>query len=61
MDTTSKTTSHAANLTEMTDRERTHVPMIELPDIALAGQMFPVTVKAGGVPHAMEPGHSPIH
>lgn len=43
-----------ANMTEV---EQFHVPVIEAPSIATAGEMFAVTVKIAKYPHVMEAGH----
>lgn len=48
---------HAADPTSLTEREERHVPVIEAPEGVTAGQMFPVTVKVGRVPHRLESDH----
>ena len=57
MDDVFRTTQHAADPLHLTDVERMHVPVIELPDSIAAHEMFPITVKVGQVPHAMDPEH----
>jgi len=48
---------HAADPAHLTGLEQLHVPVIEPPDFVAPGEMFPVTVKVGRVPHEMQPGH----
>ena len=48
---------HAADPTSLTEREERHVPVIEAPEGVAAGQMFPLTVKVGKVPHKLESEH----
>jgi superoxide reductase len=52
-----KTISRATDLSDLSERERIHVPVVELPDVVMPGEMFPVTVKVGKCPHDMDPGH----
>jgi superoxide reductase len=46
-----------ADPAHLTECEQVHVPVIELPSVVPAGEMFPVTVKVGKCPHVMEAGH----
>ena len=57
MEGVSRRILRAADPAHMTVLEQMHVPVIELPDSVAPGEMFPVTVKVGQVPHEMEPGH----
>jgi superoxide reductase len=57
MDRIFKATSHAVDPMNLTEQEKNHVPMIELPAVVTAKEMFPVTIKVGQLPHVMDPGH----
>lgn len=52
-----RTIQDSADPPNLTDLERTHVPVIEAPEVALAGEMFSVTVKVGRLPHVTKAGH----
>lgn len=41
----------------LTEGERKHIPVIEAPEIAIAGEPFEVTVTVGSIPHVMEEKH----
>lgn len=41
----------------LTEGEKKHVPVIEAPEIVLAGEPFEVTVTVGCIPHVMEENH----
>ena len=57
MEAVFKTILQADDPLELTDQECMHVPVIELPETAPAGEMFALTVKVGRAPHVMGPGH----
>ena len=48
---------HACDPDNPTEEERRHVPVIEVPGGIRAGMMFPVTVKVGQTPHAVDSTH----
>jgi len=48
---------HVGDPTNMSEEERLHVPLIEIPDSISSGMMFPVTVKVGQAPHVVETMH----
>lgn len=57
MDSVFKATKRAADPARLTEIELRHVPVIEAPATIAAGEMFPVTVKIGRVPHVMDGEH----
>ena len=48
---------HAWDPANLSEDERVHVPVIEIPDRISFGMMFPVTVKVGQVPHEVVNTH----
>ncbi len=44
----------AENLSEL---EKKHVPVLDVPDKVKAGEPFKVTISVGSIPHVMETGH----
>ena len=57
MEGTFKTVLHVADPSSLTEIEQLHAPVIELPGVVAAGEMFAVTVKIATYPHVMEDGH----
>ena len=57
MEGTFKSVLRVADPAHPTESEQVHVPVIELPETIVAGEMFPVTVKVGQHPHVMQAGH----
>ena len=55
--TTYKDVLRVVDPAHLTEVEQLHVPVIEAPGIATAGEMFAITVKVGKYPHVMEAGH----
>lgn len=45
------------DMSNMTELEKKHIPVIECPDTARAGEPFQVKIKVGEIPHVMEEGH----
>ncbi|MDP2157998.1 MAG: class II SORL domain-containing protein [Nitrospirota bacterium] len=45
------------DITNMTDFEKKHMPVIGCPDTVKAGEPFQVKIKIGEIPHVMEEGH----
>jgi superoxide reductase len=41
----------------LTEGEKKHIPVIEAPEITIAGEPFEVTVTVGSIPHVMEEKH----
>ena len=42
----------------LTENERTHIPLIEAPDVVTAGIPFDVTITVGSAPHIMDEKHT---
>ncbi len=40
-----------------TDFEKKHQPVIECPDVVVAGEPFTLTLRVGEIPHVTEEGH----
>ena len=57
VEATFKNVLRVTDPTNLTEVEQLHVPVIEVPGTATAGEMFAVTVKIGKYPHVMEAGH----
>ncbi|WP_094227651.1 class II SORL domain-containing protein [Methanolobus psychrotolerans] len=47
----------AKNYQNLTDMEKKHIPVIEAPTEAIAGEPFEVKVTVGSIPHVMEEDH----
>lgn len=45
------------DLSNMTDFEKKHTPVIDCPDTVKAGEPFQVRINVGSIPHVMEEGH----
>lgn len=41
----------------LTEGEKKHIPVIEAPEMAIAGEPFEVTITVGSIPHVMEEKH----
>ncbi len=41
----------------LTEGEKKHIPVIEAPEIVIAGEPFEVIVTVGSIPHVMEEKH----
>jgi superoxide reductase len=57
VETTFKKVLRVTDPANLTETEQLHVPIIEAPNTAAAGEMFAVTVKVSKYPHVMEAGH----
>ena len=57
MDRVFREIMHVIDPSSLTESEKAHVPVIDVPAVVPAGEMFPVTVKVGKVPHAVELAH----
>ena len=57
MESVFKEIRHACDPTNLSEDERLHVPLIEIPDGIPSGMMFPVTVKVGQAPHVVKTTH----
>jgi len=42
---------------KLTEGEKKHIPVIEAPEMAIAGEPFEVTIAVGSIPHVMEEKH----
>ena len=45
------------DLSNMTEPEKKHMPVIDCPDTVKAGEPFPVKINVGEIPHVMEEAH----
>ena len=46
-----------ADSKNITETEKTHIPVIDCPDTVKAGEPFKVSINVGEIPHVMDEGH----